>query len=123
MSGCDATRFMPLTMASGVSARSAFSASAPSAVMPALAAKATPSASADGDPPAPGWLIWRIEMGPRDRPPPDSTIALWNRPFAIGEIISALTDPPPADSPKIVTFAGSPPNAAALRFTHCSAAS
>ena len=114
---------MPLTMASGGSARSAFSASAPSALTPALAAKATPSASADGDPPAPGWLMCRIEIGPRDRPPPDWTIALWNSPFASGEIISALTEPPPADSPKMVTFDGSPPNAAALRFTHCSAAS
>src|SRR3954468_11434928 len=114
---------MPLTMASGGRARRAFSASAPAAVMPALVANATPSASADGAPPAPGWLMWRIEIGPRDRPPPDSTIALWNRPFAIGEIIRALTDPPPADSPKIVTFDGSPPNAAALRFTHWSAAS
>ena len=29
---------------------------------------------------------------------------------------------PPADSPKIVTREGSPPNAAMLRFTHSSAA-
>ena len=63
----------------------------------------------------------RIEIGPLARPPPDSTIALWNSPFASGEIMSALTDPPPADSPKIVTFVGSPPKAAMLLCTHSSA--
>jgi hypothetical protein len=33
----------------------------------------------------------------------------WNRPRDIGEIKCAMTDPPPADSPKIVTLFGSPP--------------
>ncbi len=35
--------------------------------------------------------------------------------------MSALTAKEPADSPKIVTFFGSPPNAAMLSRTHSSA--
>ena len=49
-------------------------------------------------------------------------MALWKSPAASGEAISALTANDPADSPKIVTLPGSPPNAAMLSFTHCSAA-
>lgn len=37
-------------------------------------------------------------------------IALWNKPRACGAIISILTLAPPEDSPKSVTFPGSPPN-------------
>ena len=44
------------------------------------------------------------------------------KPFASGEIICALTENEPADSPAMVTRAGSPPNAAIFWFTHCSAA-
>ncbi len=49
-------------------------------------------------------------------------MALWNRPFDNGEAISMLTANEPADSPKIVTLPGSPPNAATFFCTHCSAA-
>ena len=57
------------------------------------------------------------------RPPPDSMIALWNRPFASGEVRSISTDPPPADSPNTVTLRGSPPNAAMFACTQRIAAS
>src|SRR5271167_3679307 len=43
---------------------------------------------------------------------PLSAIAPWNRPFAVGDAIAAYTLWPPADSPKIVTRFGSPPNPA-----------
>jgi hypothetical protein len=45
-----------------------------------------------------------------------------NRPRASGETISSPTSCAPADSPKIVTLAGSPPNVATLACTHLSAA-
>ena len=45
-----------------------------------------------------------------------------NRPRARGMPSSVVTLMPPADSPKIVTLAGSPPNAAMLSRTHSSAA-
>ena len=41
-----------------------------------------------------------------------------NSPLASGEAISALAACEPADSPAIVTLAGSPPKAAMLRLTH-----
>ena len=41
------------------------------------------------------------------------------RPFDSGEAISALTAIDPADSPAMVTFFGSPPNAAMFCCTHC----
>ena len=44
------------------------------------------------------------------------------RDFAAGEIISFCTAIPPALSPKMVTFPGSPPNAEIFRFTHSSEA-
>ena len=47
--------------------------------------------------------------------------ARWNSPFASGETRSDITFVPPADSPKIVTRSGSPPNAAAFSRTHASA--
>ena len=50
-------------------------------------------------------------------------MARWKSPAAGGEAMRALTANDPADSPKIVTLPGSPPNAAMFRFTHCSAAS
>ena len=50
--------------------------------------------------------------------PPLSEIAFWNSPFAAGDAPSMLTAIPPADSPKIVTLRGSPPNAAMLSLTH-----
>jgi hypothetical protein len=61
-------------------------------------------------------------MRPPARPPPDSTIALWKSPRASGEARRVFTEPPPADSPKIVTLPGSPPKAATLSFTQCRAA-
>ena len=42
-----------------------------------------------------------------------------NSPAARGMASSAATDPPPADSPKIVTRSGSPPKARMLSRTHC----
>ena len=45
------------------------------------------------------------------------------KPRESGEIMWAAIEPPPADSPKIVTWFGSPPKAAMLRWTHLSAAS
>ena len=49
-------------------------------------------------------------------------MALWNRPFAAGDVISRCTAMPPALSPKMVTLFGSPPKAAMLRFVHSSEA-
>ena len=49
-------------------------------------------------------------------------MALWKSPRASGEATRVFTEPPPADSPKIVTFPGSPPKAATLSLTHRSAA-
>ena len=51
-----------------------------------------------------------------------SAIARWMSPAAIGLAIKAWTLVPPADSPKIVTLSGSPPNCAMFRSTHWSAA-
>ena len=47
--------------------------------------------------------------------PPLSPIALWNKPFASGVACVVLTLQEPADSPKIVTFAGLPPQDAMFR--------
>ncbi|MDQ0809463.1 hypothetical protein QFZ63_001177 [Streptomyces sp. B3I7] len=49
-------------------------------------------------------------------------IAFWKRPADPGATRCAQTLVPPAGSPNSVTFAGPPPNAAALRFTHREAA-
>ena len=48
-------------------------------------------------------------------------MALANRPRASGAAIRYITLSAPADSPAMVTLAGSPPNAAMLRFTQRSA--
>ena len=53
---------------------------------------------------------------------PLSQMALWNRPFARGDAIRVLTFAPPPDSPKIVTFPGSPPNWDMFLRTHLRAA-
>ena len=53
---------------------------------------------------------------------PLSPMARWKRPCARGDAISALTENEPADSPKIVTLSGSPPNAAMFALTHSRAA-
>ncbi len=107
----------PETSFSTGSARSAVNAAAPSAVMPIERAQSTAILSA----------VARSEEGiTRARGPgvpADWRIARWKRPRDIGETRCASTAPPPADSPKIVTRSGSPPNAAMLRCTHCSAAS
>ena len=52
---------------------------------------------------------------------PLCTAALWNSPAAAGITQSSDTAAAPADSPKIVTLAGSPPNAAMLSCTQRSA--
>jgi hypothetical protein len=49
-------------------------------------------------------------------------MAFWNKPAASGDAIWEWVDKPPADSPKMVILAGSPPNLAILAFTHCNAA-
>ena len=54
--------------------------------------------------------------------PPLSPIAPAMSPRDKGDAISALTAIDPADSPPMVMWLGSPPNAAMLRFTHFSAA-
>ena len=54
--------------------------------------------------------------------PPLCAMARTKRPLACGEPTSAPTMMAPADSPAMVTLLGSPPNAAMLRFTHCSIA-
>ena len=56
-------------------------------------------------------------IGPNE--PPLCEIAPWKSPLARGDALSMLTAMPPADSPKIVTRRGSPPNAAMLRSIHC----
>src|SRR5215471_12293372 len=53
---------------------------------------------------------------------PLSAIAWLNRPNAVGEDMLSHTLAPPADSPKMVTLNGLPPNAKLLRFTHRRAA-
>ena len=52
-----------------------------------------------------------------------SAMARWKSPRAAGIVISVVTEMAPADSPKIVTLSGSPPNAAMLSCTQRSAAS
>lgn len=49
-------------------------------------------------------------------------MALWNSLRASGDAISANTLCAPADSPKMVTLSGSPPNTAMFFCTHLSAA-
>ena len=44
------------------------------------------------------------------------------RPFVKGEVMRTLISSAPADSPKMVTFRGSPPNRAMFCSTHFSAA-
>src|SRR6185437_11212253 len=61
-------------------------------------------------------------LGVKLNAPPLSPIACLNKPFERGDAINALTDIDPADSPKIVTLAGSPPNAAIFLRTHSRAA-
>ena len=61
------------------------------------------------------------------RPDPANPIGIWpfetlSKPRAAGEIIRLLTAMPPADSPKIVTCCGSPPNREIFVCTHFSAA-
>ena len=53
---------------------------------------------------------------------PLCAIARWNNPRAGGEVICAHVDPPPADSPNIVTRRRSPPKAPMLPCTQRSAA-
>ena len=50
-----------------------------------------------------------------------SAIPFANRPRASGEVIRYITLSAPADSPAMVTLAGSPPKAAMFSFTHVSA--
>ncbi len=50
--------------------------------------------------------------------PPLMQMTPRNRPAAAGAPVSAAQAPPPADWPAMVTFAGSPPNAAMFSATH-----
>src|SRR5665213_658329 len=83
---------------------------------PALLAKASPprSASARRFRFSPGKVVGR--GGPNE--PPLSEIAPSKSPLASGDAHNMLTEMPPADSPKMVTLFGSPPNAAMFFFTH-----
>ena len=54
-------------------------------------------------------------------PGPLSIAALWNSPAAEGMARRLETFWPPPDWPKIMTLSGSPPKAAMLSCTHCSA--
>ena len=87
-----------VTSFSAGTARSAFSESTPRAV-----ASATPPCSTSAS---------RVV---RANCPPLSPIALWNKPFASGVACVVLILQEPADSPKIVTFAGLPPKPVMLR--------
>jgi hypothetical protein len=66
-----------------------------------LGAKLAPEASASA-------RDFRRPKGAKNAPL--SPIARLKRPLARGEAMSALTENEPADSPKIVTLSGSPPN-------------
>ena len=61
------------------------------------------------------------EPGPPNEAPLSSMTAR-NSPLASGDAWMQLTAIEPADCPKIVTLAGSPPNCAMLCWTHSSAA-
>jgi hypothetical protein len=61
-------------------------------------------------------VVVRVEQ------PPLSLIARWKSPRLAGETTCRQTSCEPADSPKIVTLFGSPPNAAMFLRTHSSAA-
>ena len=63
-----------------------------------------------------------VRCGVRLKRPPLCPMARMNKPLASGDATSVFTLHEPADSPPIVTRDGSPPNAAMLRCTHCSAA-
>src|ERR1035437_6356844 len=83
---------------------------------PALLAKASPprSASARRFKFSPGKVVGR--GGPSESPLCE--IAPVKHPLACGDAHNMLTEIPPADSPKMVTLLGSPPNAAMFFFTH-----
>src|SRR5258708_2214974 len=91
---------------------------------PSAVARTGARASTEGAPekPADGgarnWAPWNCRV--KSGPPP--TIARAYRPALAGETRWTITLMAPADWPKIVTWDGSPPNAAMLRFTHRSAA-
>ena len=113
--------FRPETMVSAGSLRSAARAEASSPSTPTLFANARPTCSPEGGPPG-AWPLTRRPGLMLPRPPPDSTIALWNSPLAAGVVIRVWIENPPADSPKMVTFPGSPPKAPMFRCTHLRAA-
>ena len=92
-------------------ARSAASESAPSELANVTPRSSATASGASGSVPLPA-----VKNAPL------SPIARWNSPRASGDAMSALTENEPADSPKIVTLPGSPPNAAMLSCTQRSAA-
>jgi hypothetical protein len=110
----------PLVTCSADSALSCARAAASVPLTPFCLAKLTPISSSDGWP----GLDVESRRSPSmlARPPPDSMMALSNRPRAKGEVSSMCTEPPPADSPNTVTLLASPPKAVMLRFTHFRAA-
>ena len=59
-----------------------------------------------------------VDGSPTSTTAPLSAMARWNNPFDSGDVISTLTSSEPADSPKIVTFFGSPPKRAMFSCTH-----
>src|SRR5581483_5664318 len=105
MMGHDSPRLRPAesSLSAGILRRSARDAA------PAFFAKSSPerSASARRFRFSPGSVAGR--GGTKE--PPLSEIAPSNKPFASGDAQRMLTASPPADSPKMVTRRGSPPNA------------
>lgn len=93
-----------------------------SAVLPrrhsaAVASSVQPTACARSAPCCSDWA----SVGRSALHGPLSEIARWNSPWLPEEVRCAHTLTPPADSPKMVTFFGSPPKAATLSRTHSSA--
>jgi hypothetical protein len=112
-----AAALTPSRSFSAGSARSWFRAAAPSPVTPterlqSVAIFSAVARSEDG---------MTLARGPGV--PGDCKIARWKSSRDIGETRCASTEPPPAASPKMVTWCGSPPKTATLLLTHCRAAS
>ena len=117
MNGLPASALDAASTSAALAARMAASASSVFPAIPSAAATRRPCDSAASQPRAASasgrsqpliQLLWAM--------------APWNSPSACGTSMTDMTAPPPADSPKIVTRPGSPPNVAMLSRTHSSAA-
>jgi len=97
------------SMSSADSDRSSASEAAPALRMNSMPARSASSSDAGA----------RLGVGNKA---PLSPMARWNSPLASGDAMSALTASEPADSPAMVTWSGSPPNARMFRLTHPNAA-